>query len=132
NDRIDVALAVGADGVHLGGTSVPVAVARTLVGPGGLIGVSTHAAAELRTLLGADLAFFGPVYSTPGQTPVGLGALRAAVGAATVPVLAIGGVTAQAVAPVRATGAHGVAVIRAILSAPDPAAATRELLAALG
>src|SRR5436853_688347 len=53
NDRIDVALAVGADGVHLGGTSVPVAVARSLVGPEGLIGVSTHAPDELRALIGA-------------------------------------------------------------------------------
>jgi len=131
NDRIDVALAVGADGVHLGGTSVPVAVARTLVGPAGLIGVSTHAANEVRALLGADFAFFGPVYSTPGKTAVGVAALTPAVAAATVPVLAIGGVTAREVPAVRAAGAHGVAVIRAILSAPDPAAATRELLAAL-
>src|SRR5947207_656356 len=67
NDRIDVALAVGADGVHLGGTSVPVAVARSLVGPEGLIGVSTHAPDELRALIGADFAFFGAVYATPGK-----------------------------------------------------------------
>jgi len=131
NDRIDVGLAVGADGVHLGRTSVPVAVARTLVGPGGLIGVSTHAAAELRTLLGADFAFFGAVYATPGKTAVGPAALAAAVGAAEVPVLAIGGITAREVPAVRAAGAAGVAVIRAILAAPDPAAATRELVRAL-
>ena len=92
NDRIDVALAVGADGVHLGGTSVPVAVARSLVGPA---------------------------------------ALAAAVGAAAVPVLAIGGITVRQVPAVRAAGAAGVAVIRAILGAPDPAAATRKLVATL-
>ena len=132
NDRIDVALAVGADGVHLGGTSVPVAVARTLVGPGGLIGVSTHTAGELRALLGADFAFYGPVYATPGKTAVGPAALAAAVGAAALPVLAIGGITARELPAVRRAGAHGVAVIRAILGAPDPAASTRELVAALG
>jgi len=131
NDRIDVALATGADGVHLGGTSVPAAVARTLVGPAGLIGVSTHTADELRALLVADFAFFGPVYSTPGKTAVGLAALTHAVVAATVPVLAIGGITAHVVPAVQKTGAHGVAVIRAILAAPDPAAATRELVRAL-
>ena len=131
NDRIDVALAVGADGVHLGGTSVPVAVARTLVGPGGLIGVSTHTTGELRALLGADFAFFGAVYATPGKTAVGPASLAAAVGAAAVPVLAIGGITAREVPAVRAAGAAGVAVIRAILAAPDPAAATRELVRAL-
>ena len=131
NDRIDVALAVGADGVHLGGTSVPVAVARSLVGPEGLIGVSTHAPDELRALIGADFAFFGAVYATPGKTAVGPAALAAAVGAAAVPVLAIGGITVRQVPAVRAAGAAGVAVIRAILGAPDPAAATRKLVATL-
>ena len=131
NDRIDVALAVGADGVHLGGTSVPVAVARSLVGPEGLIGVSMHTADELRALIGADFAFFGAVYATPGKTAVGPAALAAAVGAAAVPVLAIGGITVREVPAVRAAGAAGVAVIRAILGAPDPAAATHALVAAL-
>ena len=105
NDRLDVALGVGADGVHLGGGSMPADVARRLVGADALIGVSTH---------------------TPGEAR-----LAEAVRAAAIPVLAIGGVTAARVPAVRAAGAAGVAVIRAILAAPDPAAATRELLAAL-
>ena len=130
NDRIDVALAAGADGVHLGGGSVPVEVARRLVGPDAVIGVSTHAPGEVPA--GADFAFFGPVWETPGKEPVGPERLAAAVRAARVPVLAIGGVTAARLPAVEAAGAAGAAVIRAILAAPDAARATRELLAALG
>jgi thiamine-phosphate pyrophosphorylase len=130
NDRVDVALAVGADGVQLGGGSMPVAAARALIGPGPLVGVSTHATLEVDAAAraGADFAVFGPVYPTPGKTAVGLGPLAAATGR--LPVLAIGGVTAAGVPAVRAAGAAGVAVIRAILAAADPAAATRALLAA--
>jgi len=131
NDRIDVALAAGADGVHLGGGSVPVEAARVLLGAAALIGVSTHAPGEAPA--GADFAFFGPVWETPSKSGAqGEALLARAVAAAAVPVLAIGGVTAERVAAVRAAGAAGVAVIRAILAAPDPGAATRALLAALG
>jgi thiamine-phosphate pyrophosphorylase len=129
NDRVDVAIAAGADGVHLGGGSVPIEVARRLVGPEALIGVSTHASGEATA--GADFAFFGPVWATPGKTAVGPARLAAAAAAATIPVLAIGGVTAGRMGEVRAADAAGAAVIRAILAAPDPTAATRELLAAL-
>ena len=130
NDRIDVALVVGADGVHLGGASVPADVARRLVGADALIGVSTHAPGEAPA--DADFAFFGPVYATPSKGGAqGETSLAEAVRAAPIPVLAIGGVTAARVPAVRAAGAAGAAVIRAILAAPDPAAATRELLAAL-
>ena len=129
NDRIDVAIAAGADGVHLGGGSVPAAVARRLLGPDALIGVSTHAPGEAPA--DADLAFFGPVWTTPGKTAVGPGRLAEAVAASPIPVLAIGGVTAARVPAVRAAGAAGAAVIRAILAAADPAHATRELLAGL-
>jgi len=133
NDRVDVALAVGADGVHLPGGGLPVDVARRLLPAGALVGVSTHAPGEAA---GADYAFFGPVWATPSKAafgpPQGTDALRAAVGAAgDVPVLAIGGVTAARVAEARAAGAAGVAVVAAILGAGDPAAATRDLLAAL-
>jgi len=109
NDRLDVALAVGADGVHLGGGSVAADVARRLLGADALIGVSTHAPGEAPA--DADLAFFGPVYVTPSK----------------------GGAQGEArlAEAVRAAGAAGAAVIRAILAAPDPAAATRALLAAL-
>jgi thiamine-phosphate pyrophosphorylase len=135
NDRIDVAIAAGADGVHLGGGSVAVAVARRLLPAGALVGVSTHAPAEPATT-GADFAFFGPVFATPSKEPFGppqgTARLAEAVAAAPVPVLAIGGVGAAEVPAVCAAGAAGVAVIRAILAAADPAAATRRLLAALG
>jgi thiamine-phosphate pyrophosphorylase len=137
NDRIDVAIAVGADGVHLGGGSLPIDVARRLLPAGRLIGVSVHAPAEVAAaaVAGADLCVFGPVFATPSKAafgpPQGEDRLRAAVAAAAMPVLAIGGVGAAEVPRVRAAGAAGVAVIRAILAAPDAAAATRALLAAL-
>jgi len=130
NDRVDVALAVGADGVQLGTGSMPVDVARRLLPAGTLIGVSTHAPGEASA--GADFALFGPVWATPSKTGAqGEDRLREAVRAAAIPVLAIGGVTAERVAAARAAGAAGVAVIRAILAAPDPRTATRALLAAL-
>jgi thiamine-phosphate pyrophosphorylase len=134
NDRVDVAVAVGADGVHLGGGSLPADVARRLLPPRALVGVSTHAPAEAASAA-ADFVFYGPVYATPSKTafgpPQGLAALRQAAAAARVPVLAIGGVTAATVPATRAAGATGVAVIRAILSADDPALATRGLLQVL-
>jgi len=131
NDRIDVALAAVADGVQLGTGSVPVEVARRLLPAGALVGVSTHAPGEAAA--GADFALFGPVWETPSKAGAqGEARLQEAVRAAAIPVLAIGGVTAARVPAVRAAGAAGVAVIRAILAAPDPGAATRALLAALG
>jgi thiamine-phosphate pyrophosphorylase len=130
NERVDVAIAVGAEGVHLGGGAMPVDVARRLLPARAIVGVSTHSAAEVATTT-ADFAFFGPVFATPAKTSAqGAEPLRAAVAAARVPVLAIGGVTVERVADVRAAGATGVAVIRAILAAADPAAATRALIAA--
>jgi thiamine-phosphate pyrophosphorylase len=131
NDRIDVAVACGADGVHLGGGSMPVDVARRLLADGALVGVSTHAPGE--AVRGADFAFFGPVWETPSKTGAqGTARLAEAVRATPIPVLAIGGVDATRVAEARHAGAAGVAVIRAILAAADPTAATRGLLAALG
>jgi thiamine-phosphate pyrophosphorylase len=130
NDRLDVAIAVGADGVHLGGGSMPVSVARRLLGAAALIGISTHAPGE--ETAGADFAFFGPVWPTPSKTGAqGEARLTEAVRASRIPVLAIGGVTDDRARAACAAGAAGVAVIRAILAAPDPAAAARTLLAAL-
>ncbi len=135
NDRIDVALAVEADGVHLGQTSFPVATARRLLGPGKLIGVSTHSPAEIAAAVDADFLVFGPVYFTPSKAvygePQGLERLRQAVAQSSVPVLAIGGIHSERVTEVRATDAHGIAVISALSAAPDPARAARELLARL-
>jgi thiamine-phosphate pyrophosphorylase len=133
NDRIDVARAVDADGVQLGATSLPVEVARRLLGPERLVGVSVHALAEARAT-DADFVVFGPVYDTPSKRgygpPQGEERLHAVVAASPVPVLAIGGVDAARVHALREAGAHGVAVIRAILAADDPGAAVRALLAA--
>lgn len=134
NDRVDVALAVAADGVHLGGGSMPVDVVRGMVPDGTLIGVSTHAPGEAAAA-GADFTHFGPVYATPSKAaygpPQGEDRLGEAVRASRAPVLAVGGVSAQHGPALRAAGAAGAAVIRAILAADDPAAATRALLAAL-
>lgn len=131
NGRVDVAIAVGADGVHLGAGALTAADARALLPAGALVGVSTHASDELAAS-DADYAVFGPVWDTPSKrafgAPQGVDRLRAAVAAARVPVLAIGGVDAGNAAAARAAGAHGVAVIRAILGAGDPGAATRALL----
>lgn len=138
NDRIDVALACDADGVHLPSLSFTANEARSLLGPDRLIGVSTHHASEIAAAAqaGADFVVFGPVYDTPSKRSYGpsqgLKALADAVTAARIPVLAIGGITAERVPEFRAQGTTGVAVIRAILAADDPANAAQELLAALG
>jgi len=137
NDRIDIALAVQADGVHLTTTSLPVAVARRALGSEALIGVSTHNLAEAQAAAegGADFLVFGPVFHTPSKAPygepVGLTALRAVRRAVNIPTLAIGGIKKGNVEQVLAAGADGIAVISAIIAAADPAAATRELLATL-
>ena len=134
NDRIDVAAAVGADGVQLGHASLPVAVARRLLPSGCLVGQSTHALDEVRASI-ADFVLFGPVFATPSKlaygAPHGVDVLGNVAAVASVPMIAIGGIDPTNVASVCAAGAHGVAVIRAILGATDPAAATRTLLAAL-
>jgi thiamine-phosphate pyrophosphorylase len=135
NERVDVALACDADGVHLPGGAVSVAEARALLPAGALVGVSVHAPEEL-VGCDADYALFGPVFATPSKAafgpPQGRARLAAAVAASPVPVLAVGGVDVDGVRACREAGAYGVAVIRAIVGADDPAAATRALLAALG
>ena len=134
NDRLDVALAADADGVHLPSAGVPPADARRLLGPAALVGVSCHSAADVARARagGATFAFFSPVYDTPSKRgygpPLGVGALREAVTLG-LPLVALGGVTAARVVEVRAAGAHGVAAIRAWLEGGDPAAAVRALLA---
>jgi thiamine-phosphate pyrophosphorylase len=131
NDRVDVALAVAADGVHLGGRSLPVATVRRLLGPDRLIGVSTHHPAEIAAAAaaGADFATFGPVYATPSKLPygqpLGLAALRQACHASPVPVFALGGIRAAHLAALQAAGCAGVAVISAIIAATDPCAQSR-------
>ena len=133
NDRIDVALACGADGVHLPGHSFRVGEARMLLGASKVIGVSTHTVEEVRAAEndGADFVVFGPVFDTPSKrafgAPVGLDALnRACTGE--IPVLGIGGITVETCATTRARGAAGIAVIREIASADDPEQAARRLV----
>lgn len=134
NDRVDVVLAVEADGVHLGEHSMPIAVARHLLGPQKLIGVSTHRRAEIdgAAVAGADFATFGPVYATPSKAaygpPQGVEHLRAACAGAPLPVFALGGITAARRSEALAAGASGIACIAAVLAADDPAAAVRALL----
>lgn len=137
NDRLDVAQAVGADGVHLGGHSLPVTAARGLLGPDRLIGVSTHRPEEVAAAKrdGADFVTFGPVFYTPSKAaygaPAGFDQLRSACAAAPLPVLALGGVTAERIPALLDAGAAGAALISAVLAAGDPAAAAACLLAQL-
>jgi len=138
NDRADVALAVGADGVQRAGTSLPVSVVRSISPPGFLIGASVHSAAEARAVEpeGADFLLFGPVYDTPSKRPYGppqgVAALERVATAVRLPVFAVGGVTPARVAEVVRAGASGGAVIAAILGAERPADAVKGFLDALG
>ena len=132
NDRVDIARAVDADGVQLGASTLPVDVARRLLAPGALVGESTHAIDEVRDTR-ADFVVFGPVYDTPSKRAYGPpqgDRVPDALAASPVPLIAIGGIEPATATPLLAAGVHGLAVIRAILAAPDPAAATRALLAA--
>lgn len=132
NDRADVALAAGADGVHLPARGLSVADARKL--GLALVGVSAHAPEEVARAAreGADFAVFAPVYDAPGKSARGLDALREACGAGPIPVLALGGIDAANAAPCLAAGAAGVACIRAVLGAADPAASAARLWKSLG
>ncbi len=135
NDRVDVAYAAGADGVHLGGGSIPAADARRLLGPRALIGRSVHGADELARAEGegADFATFGPVYATPSKAaygpPVGVTALAAACARTKIPVFALGGVGPANMAETLKAGAFGIALISAVVAAKDPRAAALELTA---
>jgi thiamine-phosphate pyrophosphorylase len=137
NDRIDLALAVEADGVHLGQGDLPPAVARRLLGPERLIGRSTHGIEQLRQAVidGCDYVGVGPVHPTPtkpGREPVGLAYVREAAAESPIPFFAIGGIDLTTLTTVRQAGAERVAVVRAITAAAEPAAATRTLLEQLG
>ncbi len=129
NDRLDLALAAGADGVHLGQDDLPAATARHLLGPERILGVSTHTLeqAEAAEKLGADYIGFGPMFATgtkdTGYSPRGLEALRGVQTGVRLPILAIGGITLETVADVIIAGATAPAVISAIAAAPDIAAA---------
>jgi thiamine-phosphate pyrophosphorylase len=132
NDRPDVAIALSA-GVHLGQNDLPVAVARRILG-GGIIGVSTHAPAEIDAAVAIavpiDYIAVGPVFTTPtkpGRAAVGVELVRYATAAATLPWFAIGGINKANLPEVIEAGARRIVVVRAITEAPDPVAAAAEL-----
>lgn len=133
NDRLDVALAAGADGVHLGFRSLTVAEARPHVPEGFLIGASTHSPEEGTAAqeAGADYVTFGPVYATPSKRPWleprGPAGLRRFKGSISIPTIAIGGIDRSRVPEVMAAGASGVGVIRALGTSPEVTAEAQAL-----
>jgi thiamine-phosphate pyrophosphorylase len=137
NDRCDVALAAGADGVHLGQDDLPVADARRLVGPQMLIGISTHNLAQAleAEASGADYIGFGPIFpSSTKNNPepvVGIEQLRELRSRLRIPIVAIGGINATNIRAVADAGSEVPAVLSAVLAAADPNAAIAELLSAL-
>jgi len=136
NDRVDLAVAVEADGVHLGQDDLPPRVARPLLRPGMLLGVSTHSAEQARAAQAAraDYVAVGSIFPTAtkaGFELVGPGLLRELRPEIRVPLIAIGGITAANVGEAIRAGADGVAVISAVCGAPDPEAASRRLLDAI-
>jgi len=137
SDRADVALAVDADGVHLGARSLPPAAARRILAPGMLLGMSVHNLDEAGQAEeeGADYLFFGPLFATAshaGAEPVGIETYREAVLRCGIPALAIGGVDGSNVREVAAAGGVGAAAIRAFYDAPDAAETARCFRAAFG
>jgi thiamine-phosphate pyrophosphorylase len=125
NDRCDLALALEADGVHLGQTDLPIRLARKVVGDQMCIGISTHNPEQVRmaTEEGADYLGFGPIFSTGTKVNhdpvVGIEGMSDVRGLTTLPIFAIGGITPVAVPALRAAGANGVVVASAILDAVD-------------
>jgi thiamine-phosphate pyrophosphorylase len=137
NDRLDVALAAGADGVHLGRRSLDIGTARRLLGDRGVVGASLHAGDDPATASahGARYAFVGTIFETPthpGERPLGLSGMGGFLARARdLPLVGIGGVAVEGARELRALGAHGVAAIRGIWDHPDPARAASEYLDAM-
>ena len=139
NDRVDIALAADADGVHLGDDDIPIEDARTLLGEDAIVGrsVSTVEAAREAEAAGADYLGVGAVYTTGSkdvdddEQAIGLQRIRDIAAAVDIPVVGIGGITPDNAADVAAAGADGVAVITAITQADDPEQATDDLTAAV-
>lgn len=133
NDRVDVALAVAADGVHLGQSDMPLHMARQLVPPEMIIGISAESVDDAISAQknGADYLGVSPIYGTPTKTdtaePLGLEGLKAIRSAVDLPLVGIGGLNAGNAEAVIRNGADGVAVVSAIVAADDPEAATRDL-----
>ena len=137
NDRVDIALASGAEGVHLGQSDLPLSAARQLMGPGAIIGLSANTVAEARVAEaeGADYIGASPVWSTPTKTdteqPLGPEGLTEMCKAVSVPVVGIGGINKTNAHQVIEAGAAGVAVVSAVVAAMRPKEAAEELLIAM-
>ena len=137
NDRVDVALAADADGVHVGQSDMAPGDARALIGPGRIVGLSITSEADLAAadLAGVDYLGVGPIYASPTKAdaapPMAIGGLRAIAGRASLPIAAIGGLHAGNAGEAVMAGADGVAVVSAICAAPDPEAAAAELAEAV-
>lgn len=138
NDRVDVAIAVDADGVHLGTHSMPAGAVRDIAGQRLLIGVSTHGLDEAKAAesAGADFITFGPVFETPSKKvygpPAGIAVMSAVKKQVRVPLFALGGVKTVNIPEVLAAGADGVAMISAVLAADDILKAAEELNRRIG
>jgi thiamine-phosphate pyrophosphorylase len=137
NDRVDVAMAVNADGVHLGQKSLPVDAVRQVVGSSFIIGVSTHSIPEAREAAegGADFITVGPVFDTPSKRaygpPLGPALLARIIQSVHLPAFAIGGIALDNLRAVAPCGISGVAVISSILSTPDVCDAARQMASEL-
>lgn len=136
NDRPDLALEVEADGVHVGQDDAPVALARRIMGPAAIVGLSTHSPSDLESALHTEASYLsaGPVEATPtkpGRPGTGLDYLTLAAGQARVPVFVTGGVTPERVPALAAAGARHFVVVRYLTESDDPAAAARRLRAAI-
>ncbi len=135
NDRCDLALAVEADGVHLGQQDLPLAMARTIMGAGKLIGISTHNEVQVSaaTKGGADYLGFGPIFPPSSKRDhepvVGIDGLRRIRSLTPLPVFAIGGITVESAGRLAQAGADGIAVIAAIAQAADVTRTARSLVA---
>lgn len=133
NDRVDVALASDADGVHIGQSDMPYGMARALLGPSKIIGLSVENFEQIEEANTLDVDYIGvsPVFATPTKTdtaePFGLEGLKKAVEMSVHPTVAIGGMNEHTAADVMACGTDGIAVVSAIVCAPDPAEASRRL-----
>jgi thiamine-phosphate pyrophosphorylase len=134
NDHLDIALAVEADGVHIGVNSLPVAAARRVLGRGKIIGYSAHTVDEAwrAQVDGADFATFGPVYHTPSKAafgePCGVKKLAEAAAALDIPVIALGGISLANINEALSANIQGIAVISAIMAAADSRVAAASLL----
>ncbi|MEL0637738.1 thiamine phosphate synthase [Marinomonas sp. TI.3.20] len=137
NDRVDVALAVDADGVHLGQSDMPASLARQLIGPSKLLGLSIESHQQLADVVDLPIDYIGlsAIFATPTKTDTlnhwGISGLRDALQTTSLPIVAIGGINPTNIEEVAATGVHGIALVSAICQAEDPRLASEEIKALL-